>query len=132
MRKNQDPKREYFFSWFGQTDPKIKGQNYGDYTITHSKRSDCHIFPLSNWTEKDIWDYINNERIPVVSLYFAKMRSVIEREGHLIMLMIQGFLSMKVMSSVSKIRFRTLGCYPLTCAKINASNLEQVAKEIFL
>ena len=75
------------------------------------------VFPLSNWTELDVWEYIRAEEIPVVPLYFAKERPVVEREGALIMvdderLPLKGGEAPRML----KVRFRTLGCYPLTGA----------------
>jgi sulfate adenylyltransferase subunit 2 len=75
------------------------------------------VFPLSNWTELDVWHYIRAERIPVVPLYFAKARPVVERDGALIMVddaRLQ--LSPGETPRMMQVRFRTLGCYPLTGA----------------
>ncbi|MDD2876174.1 MAG: sulfate adenylyltransferase subunit CysD [Acidiphilium sp.] len=75
------------------------------------------IFPLSNWTEADIWDYVAREAIPVVPLYFAKERPVVERNGQLIMVDDDRLtLTPGETRQLRKIRFRTLGCYPLTAA----------------
>ena len=75
------------------------------------------VFPLSNWTEADVWDYIAQENIPVVPLYFAAMRPVVERDGALIM-RDDDRLPLKEgeTAEMRMIRFRTLGCYPLTGA----------------
>ncbi|NLA68410.1 MAG: sulfate adenylyltransferase subunit CysD, partial [Gammaproteobacteria bacterium] len=75
------------------------------------------VFPLSNWTELDVWLYIHRERIPVVPLYFAAPRPVVEREGRLVMVD-DGRLLLHPgeVPSQRRVRFRTLGCYPLTCA----------------
>ena len=74
-------------------------------------------FPLSNWTELDVWSYIKDQDIPVVPLYFAKPRPVVERDGQLIMVDDERFtLRSGEEIREEKIRFRTLGCYPLTAA----------------
>jgi sulfate adenylyltransferase subunit 2 len=75
------------------------------------------VFPLSNWTELDVWDYVAAENIPVVPLYFAKERPVVERDGALIMVDDERLpLHPGETPRMEKIRFRTLGCYPLTGA----------------
>ena len=90
------------------------------------------VFPLSNWTELDVWDYIAEEDIPVVPLYFAKERPVVERDGALIMVddarlpLLQGETP-----RMEKVRFRTLGCYPLTGAiHSDAANLDEIIAEM--
>ena len=73
------------------------------------------VFPLSNWTELDIWRYIESENIPVVPLYFSKVRPFVERDGALIMVDDERFrLEPEEQVKFEPIRFRTLGCYPLT------------------
>lgn len=73
------------------------------------------VFPLSNWTEKDIWQYIKRENIPIVSLYFAKERPVVNRNGNLIMVDDDRMqLAPDEAVEHKMVRFRTLGCYPLT------------------
>jgi sulfate adenylyltransferase subunit 2 len=75
------------------------------------------VFPLSNWTELDIWQYIHQERIPVVPLYFAAPRPVVERDGTLIMVDDERLpLRPGERPQTKMVRFRTLGCYPLTGA----------------
>jgi sulfate adenylyltransferase subunit 2 len=75
------------------------------------------VFPLSNWTELDVWEYIRAEEIPVVPLYFAKERPVVERDGTLIMVDDERLpLTSGETPRMLKVRFRTLGCYPLTGA----------------
>jgi sulfate adenylyltransferase subunit 2 len=75
------------------------------------------VFPLSNWTELDIWLYIHQEQIPVVPLYFAAPRPVVERDGALIMVDDERLpLAPGEQPQIKNIRFRTLGCYPLTGA----------------
>lgn len=92
------------------------------------------VFPLSNWTEIDIWKYIKIEKIPIVPLYFAKKRPVIEREGRLIMIDDER-ISLRKNEKIfnEMIRFRTLGCYPLTGAiRSAASNLDEIIEELYL
>jgi sulfate adenylyltransferase subunit 2 len=90
------------------------------------------VFPLSNWTEFDIWQYVYQEDIPVVPLYFAKPRPVVERDGMLIMID-DDRLPIRPGDSVQikKVRFRTLGCYPLTGAiESDAETIEDVLEEM--
>lgn len=90
------------------------------------------VFPLSNWTEMDVWRYIQRENIPVVPLYFARERPVIERDGALIMVD-DDRLKLREGESVQmrRVRFRTLGCYPLTGAvESNAATLDEVIEEM--
>jgi sulfate adenylyltransferase subunit 2 len=89
-------------------------------------------FPLSNWTELDVWEYIKLENIPVVPLYFAKVRPVVRRAGTLVMVDDKR-LALEPGESVHrlKVRFRTLGCYPLTGAvESDAESLEDVINEV--
>ena len=90
-------------------------------------------FPISNWTELDIWQYLHSEQIPIVSLYFAAERKVVLRGGTMILVdddRIQ--LESGEVPEVKKIRFRTLGCYPLTGAiESSAESLEEVIAETF-
>ena len=90
------------------------------------------IFPLSNWTELDIWQYIGHENIPIVPLYFAKDRPVVERDGMLIMVDDDRMpLNEGEVPQVRCIRFRTLGCYPLTGAlESNASTVADIVVEL--
>lgn len=86
---------------------------------------------MSNWTEKDIWQYIKRENIPIVSLYFAKPRPVVSRNGQLIMAD-DGRLKLKEGEKVETrtVRFRTLGCYPLTGAmESEAATLDAIIEE---
>jgi sulfate adenylyltransferase subunit 2 len=90
------------------------------------------VFPLSNWTEADVWAYIQAEAIDVVPLYFAKARPVVERSGQLIMTDDERFpLRPGEQPRLEKIRFRTLGCYPLTAAmRSEAETLDEVLAEM--
>lgn len=89
-------------------------------------------FPLSNWTELDIWQYIQMENIPVVPLYFAKVRPVIKRDGALIMVDDERMeLKKGEVVEMKKVRFRTLGCYPLTGAiESDADSLDDIVEEM--
>jgi sulfate adenylyltransferase subunit 2 len=90
------------------------------------------VFPLSNWTEIDIWQYIEREKIPLVPLYFAADRPVVERDGMLIMRDDERMtlLPGEIVKS-ERVRFRTLGCYPLTAAvRSTAATLDEVVDEI--
>ncbi|HYP58217.1 MAG TPA: sulfate adenylyltransferase subunit CysD [Beijerinckia sp.] len=90
------------------------------------------VFPLSNWTELDVWDYIEAEEIPVVPLYFAKERPVVERNGALIMVDDERMpLAPGETPHMEKVRFRTLGCYPLTGAiRSEATTLAEMIAEM--
>jgi sulfate adenylyltransferase subunit 2 len=90
------------------------------------------VFPLSNWTELDVWEYIKAENIPVVPLYFAKQRPVVERDGALIMVDDERLpLSPGEKPKMMQVRFRTLGCYPLTGAvPSSADTLDAIIAEM--
>ena len=90
------------------------------------------VFPLSNWTELDIWEYIKFEDIPVVPLYFAKPRPVVERGGTLIMVDDERFpLDPGEVPEMRRLRFRTLGCYPLSGAvESDAETLDEIIAEM--
>ena len=99
-----------------------------------NKGESIRVFPLSNWTELDIWQYIYLEGIPIVPLYFAKERPVVERDGMLILVDDERMpLSPGETPQMLKVRFRTLGCYPLTGAvESEAKTLPQVIQETLL
>jgi sulfate adenylyltransferase subunit 2 len=92
------------------------------------------VFPLSNWTELDIWQYIHLEQIPIVPLYLAAERPVVERDGTLIMVDDERMpLAAGERPQMKKVRFRTLGCYPLTGAiESEASTLTAIIQEMLL
>lgn len=92
----------------------------------------ARAFPLSDWTEGDIWDYIAQEAIPVVPLYFAKPRPVVRRQGQWIMVDDNRLpLGPGEVPEMRSVRFRTLGCYPLTAAiESTASTLDDVREEL--
>ena len=89
------------------------------------------VFPISNWTETDIWQYIKRENIDIVPLYFAAERPVVERDGNLIMVDDERFrLREGEMVENKLVRFRTLGCYPLTGGiESNAITLDEIIEE---
>ncbi len=90
------------------------------------------MFPLSNWTELDIWQYIRLEKIPIVPLYFAKERPVVEVDGNLIMVDDDRMpADMRARARMRTVRFRTLGCYPLTGAvESQADTIEKIVEEM--
>jgi sulfate adenylyltransferase subunit 2 len=92
------------------------------------------VFPLSNWTEMDVWHYIRLERIPVVPLYFAAPRPVVERDGSLLMVDDERFpLRAEEQPQLRRVRFRTLGCYPLTAAiESKADDVDELIDELRL
>jgi sulfate adenylyltransferase subunit 2 len=103
------------------------------YNTRINKGESIRVFPLSNWTELDIWQYILAENIPIVPLYFAKRRPIVERDGTLIMRDDER-MTLKEGETVEDrlVRFRTLGCYPLTSAiESGADSLEDIVTEMF-
>ncbi|HVJ54691.1 MAG TPA: sulfate adenylyltransferase subunit CysD [Aliidongia sp.] len=104
------------------------------YNARKNKGESFRVFPLSNWTELDIWQYIHRESIPIVPLYFAAMRPVVERDGQLIMVDDERMpLAPGEIPQMRKVRFRTLGCYPLTGAiESEADTLPAILREMHL
>ena len=104
------------------------------YNSTIDKGESIRVFPLSNWTELDVWQYVYQEELPIVSLYFAKKRPVVERNGVLIMVDDKRFpLKSGEQVQMRKVRFRTLGCYPLTGAmESDADTLPLIIQEMLL
>ncbi|MEK9572773.1 MAG: sulfate adenylyltransferase subunit CysD [Paracoccaceae bacterium] len=102
------------------------------YNARKNAKESIRVFPLSNWTELDIWQYIHQQNIEIVPLYFAKNRPTIERDGLLLVIDDDRFKFRNNEKSVLKsVRFRTLGCYPLTGAiESEASNLMEVIQEL--
>lgn len=98
------------------------------------KGESVRAFPLSNWTELDIWQYILAEDIPIVPLYFAKPRPVVERDGQLIMVDDDRMpLNEGETPEMRTVRFRTLGCYPLTAAvESDATTLQEIVAETLI
>ena len=116
-------------------DPKNqRPELWNIYNTRVNKGESIRVFPLSNWTELDVWQYIHLENIPIVPLYKSAMRKVVERDGVLIMLddervkLLPGEEPMEKM-----VRFRTLGCYPLTGAvESEATTLPEIIQEMLL
>lgn len=114
-----------------------KNQRPELWTIFNSKvdkDESIRVFPLSNWTELDIWQYIYMEKIPIVPLYFAKERPVVEKDGMLIMVDDERMpITAKDKVEMKMVRFRTLGCYPLTGAvESTATTLPEIIQEMLL
>ncbi len=101
------------------------------YNTRMRKGESARVFPISNWTEKDVWEYIRQENIEIVPLYFAKERPVVERDGCLIMVDDERFpLRPGEEVRTKRVRFRTLGCYPLTGGiESDADTLDAVIQE---
>jgi sulfate adenylyltransferase subunit 2 len=104
------------------------------YNARKGPGESVRVFPLSNWTELDVWQYIHNQQIPIVPLYYAKPRPVVERDGALIMVDDDRMpLADGEVPEMRSVRFRTLGCYPLTGAvESEASTLTGVIQEMLL
>jgi sulfate adenylyltransferase subunit 2 len=104
------------------------------YNTRKAPGESIRVFPLSNWTELDIWQYIHLEKIPIVPLYFSAERPVVERDGTLIMVDDDRIpLGENEKPMMKKVRFRTLGCYPLTGAvESEAASLTQIIQEMLL
>ena len=118
---------------FQQWDPKNQRPELWDiYNTRVHKGESIRVFPLSNWTELDIWQYIRLENIPIVPLYFAKERPIVEIDGNLIMAD-DDRLPEKYRDKIQmrKVRFRTLGCWPLTGAvESEADTIEKIVEEM--
>jgi sulfate adenylyltransferase subunit 2 len=104
------------------------------YNARRNKGESIRVFPLSNWTEVDVWQYIYRENIPIVPLYFARPRPVVQRDGLLIMVDDDRMpLTPGERPVLKKVRFRTLGCYPLTGAiESSADTLPAIIREMLL
>lgn len=134
--KSRAKERVYSFrNEFHQWDPKNqRPELWNLYNAKINKGESIRVFPLSNWTELDIWLYLLREEIPIVPLYFADKRPVVERDGTLIMVdderlpLLEGEIP-----DMKKVRFRTLGCYPLTGAvESNAETVAEIVQEMLL
>ena len=116
-------------------DPKLqRPELWHLYNVRRNKGETMRVFPLSNWTELDVWQFIYREEIPIVPLYLAELRPVVERDGTLIMVDDDRMRLDPGESPVLKsVRFRTLGCYPLTGAiESQADTLAKVIQEMLL
>ena len=134
--KSRSKERVYSFrDRFHQWDPKSqRPELWNLYNGRISPGESIRVFPLSNWTELDVWQYVHLEQIPVVPLYFAKARPVVERDGVLIMV---DDARMRLLPGEKPkelvVRFRTLGCYPLTGAVLStAATLPEIIQEMLL
>jgi sulfate adenylyltransferase subunit 2 len=139
-RRDEEKSRakERVFSFRSAThrwDPKNQRPELWDlYNTKKAKGESIRVFPISNWTELDIWQYIHLESIPIVPLYLSALRPTVERDGLLLMVDDDRFPLRKGEVPVQRsIRFRTLGCYPLTGAvQSTANTLPEVIKEMLL
>lgn len=123
--------RDRFHVW----DPKNqRPELWNLYNGKVNKGESIRVFPLSNWTELDVWQYIHLENIPIVPLYFSAPRPVVNRDGNLIMVDDERMrLHPGEKPEMKVVRFRTLGCYPLTGAvESNATTLPQIIEEMLL
>lgn len=104
------------------------------YNTRKNKSESIRVFPISNWTELDIWQYIHLEKIPIVPLYYSAVRPVVDRDGTLVMVDDERMpLRPGEIPMMKSIRFRTLGCYPLTGAvESTATSLPQIIQEMLL
>jgi sulfate adenylyltransferase subunit 2 len=134
--KSRAKERIYSFrDRFGQWDPKNqRPELWNVYNAKVNKGESIRVFPLSNWTELDIWLYIHLEQIPIVPLYFAKPRPVVRRDGALLMVDDERLpLAKGEKPEMLTVRFRTLGCYPLTGADLSdADTLPAIIREMLL
>ena len=139
-RRDEDKSRakERIFSFRDSRhrwDPKNQRPELWDlYNARKNKGESIRVFPLSNWTELDIWQYIHRENIDIVPLYFAAERPVVWRDGQLIMVDDERMrLNPGETPEMRRIRFRTLGCYPLTGAiESNATSLLDIVEEMLV
>jgi len=134
--KSRAKERVYSFrDRFHQWDPKNqRPELWNLFNGKVNKGESIRVFPLSNWTELDIWQYIHLENIPIVPLYFAAPRPVVERDGNLIMV---DDGRMRLLPGekpqTRTVRFRTLGCYPLTGAiESTATTLPEIIEEMIV
>jgi sulfate adenylyltransferase subunit 2 len=139
-RRDEEKSRakERVFSFrdrFHQWDPKNqRPELWNLYNGRVGKGESIRAFPLSNWTELDVWLYVHRERLPVVPLYFAKPRPVVERNGTLIMVDDERLrLASGEKPEMREVRFRTLGCYPLSGAvESRARTVPEVIEEMLI
>ncbi len=118
-----------------QWDPKNqRPELWGLYNGRVRDKESLRVFPLSNWTELDVWQYIHLEKLEIVPLYFAKPRPVVWRNGTLIMVDDDRIpLEPGEVPEMREVRFRTLGCYPLTGAiESSAQTLPEIIREMLL
>ena len=139
-RRDEEKSRakERIFSFRNEShhwDPKRqRPELWNLYNSRKNQGESIRVFPLSNWTELDIWQYIHQENIPLVPLYYSKERPVVERDGALILVDDERIpLRDDEQPMIKKVRFRTLGCYPLSGAvESDAETLPQIIQEMLL
>jgi sulfate adenylyltransferase subunit 2 len=137
-RRDEEKSRakERIFSFrdkFHQWDPKNQRPELWDIFNTKvHKGESIRVFPISNWTELDVWQYIRLEKIPIVPLYFAKERPIVNINGAMIMADDDRMpKDLRDKAEMKMVRFRTLGCYPLTGAiESNAQTIEEIVEEM--
>ena len=138
-RRDEEKSRakERVFSFRNEShawDPKNqRPEMWNLYNARTKKGEEIRVFPLSNWTERDIWLYIRRENIDIVPLYYAAKRPFVERDGQLIMVDDDRFRFLEGETpQMRMVRFRTLGCYPLTGAvESSADTLDAIIDEVF-
>ncbi len=134
--KSRAKERVYSFrDQFHQWDPKNqRPELWSLYNGKINKGESIRVFPLSNWTELDVWQYVHLEQIPIPQLYFAAERPVVHRDGNLIMVDDDRFpLKSGEKPELKMVRFRTLGCYPLSGAvESQAKTLPEIIQEMLL
>lgn len=132
--KSRAKERIYSFrDKFHQWDPKNqRPELWSLYNAKVHKGESIRVFPISNWTELDIWQYIRLENIPIVPLYYAKERPVVEDNGSLILVDDERMpKELRDKADMRMVRFRTLGCYPLTGAiESEADTIEKIVEEM--
>lgn len=137
-RRDEEKSRakERIFSFrnaFQQWDPKCQRPELWDiYNTRIGSGESIRVFPLSNWTEIDIWQYIKYENIPIVPLYYAAYRNVVDIDGNLIMVGDNRMpKALRDRAQLRRVRFRTLGCYPLSGAiESSADTIDKIIEEM--
>lgn len=137
-RRDEEKSRakERIFSFrdrFHQWDPKNQRPELWDiYNTKIQKGESIRVFPISNWTELDVWQYIRLEKIPIVPLYFAKERPIVNINGAMILADDDRMpKELRDKAEMKMVRFRTLGCYPLTGAiESSANTIEEIVEEM--
>ena len=133
--KSRAKERIYSFrDQFHQWDPKNqRPELWSLYNAKINPGESIRVFPISNWTEMDVWYYIQQENIPIVPLYFAKKRKVVEKDGVMILVDDDRMPTDGYEVKEEMVRFRTLGCYPLTGAvKSTATTMKDIIDEMTL
>lgn len=132
--KSRAKERIYSFrDKYHQWDPKNqRPELWNIYNAKVHKGESIRVFPISNWTELDIWQYIRLENIPIVPLYYAKEREVVNMDGQLVLVDDDRMpKELRDKAEMKMVRFRTLGCYPLTGAiESKADNIEKIVEEM--